>query len=389
MNVNDETVPPPPPPPPPHAGPPARRLTRSTDDKVLTGLCGGLGRFFGVDPVIFRIAFVVLALAGGTGVLLYLAGWLLIPDDQGVTEADKLGRTRGQNVALAVLVVVGACLLMAGFADDDRGDFPLALVLIAIGAVAIWSRQQGGTGPAGPPSPPTAPPSSPAPADAVSDAVPGAAATATPVPPLDVPPPPPAPPAPRSVLVPVTLSLLLVLTGVLGLIGVSLVTGLALALLLTGVALAIGAWRGRARPLIPVALVLTAALATASFVDVPLEGGAGDRIHHPQTLAELRSPYRLGMGELQLDLSDLDLAGRTVDVVATTGIGHLQVIVPSSVPVVVTGKAGLGEVDIFDSTWGGTGIDRRVARGGPEEAGRLVLRARVGIGQVEVLRAAA
>src|SRR4051794_14947801 len=64
VNATDETMTPPPPsdPPPSATPPPARRLTRSTDDKVLSGLCGGLGRYFGLDPVIFRVAFVVLAL---------------------------------------------------------------------------------------------------------------------------------------------------------------------------------------------------------------------------------------------------------------------------------------------------------------------------------------
>jgi phage shock protein C len=50
------------------------RLRRSTDDKVVAGVCGGLGRYFGVDPLFFRLAFVVLAIGGGSGVLLYIVG---------------------------------------------------------------------------------------------------------------------------------------------------------------------------------------------------------------------------------------------------------------------------------------------------------------------------
>ncbi len=59
--------------------PTARRLVRRRDGKVIAGVAGGLGDYFGVDPVIFRIAFVVAALAGGTGIIAYLAAWLLIP----------------------------------------------------------------------------------------------------------------------------------------------------------------------------------------------------------------------------------------------------------------------------------------------------------------------
>ena len=57
---------------------PGSRLTRSTDDKVLGGLSGGLGRYFGIDPVVFRIAFVVLTLAGGSGILLYIVGYAVL-----------------------------------------------------------------------------------------------------------------------------------------------------------------------------------------------------------------------------------------------------------------------------------------------------------------------
>ncbi len=55
------------------------RLHLSATDRKLTGVCGGLGEFFKVDPVFFRVTFVVLALAGGTGVLLYVLLWLLMP----------------------------------------------------------------------------------------------------------------------------------------------------------------------------------------------------------------------------------------------------------------------------------------------------------------------
>ena len=56
-------------------------LRRSYDDRMLGGVAGGLARYFGVDAVIVRIAFVVLAFVGGAGVPLYLAGLLLIPEE--------------------------------------------------------------------------------------------------------------------------------------------------------------------------------------------------------------------------------------------------------------------------------------------------------------------
>lgn len=56
-------------------------LRRSYDDRMLGGVAGGLARYFGVDAVIVRIAFVVLTLVGGAGIPLYLAGLLLIPEE--------------------------------------------------------------------------------------------------------------------------------------------------------------------------------------------------------------------------------------------------------------------------------------------------------------------
>ena len=61
----------------PQASP--RRLTRSTDDRWLGGVCGGLAEYTGLDPVIVRLVVALAALAGGTGVLAYLLAWVLIP----------------------------------------------------------------------------------------------------------------------------------------------------------------------------------------------------------------------------------------------------------------------------------------------------------------------
>src|SRR5919107_243351 len=69
-----------PPPPPPPPGPPVRgQLRRSTTDKVIGGVAGGLARYSGIDPLLWRVGFVALAFAGGTGVLVSLLLWLLMP----------------------------------------------------------------------------------------------------------------------------------------------------------------------------------------------------------------------------------------------------------------------------------------------------------------------
>ncbi|WP_084961673.1 PspC domain-containing protein [Thermoactinospora rubra] len=67
--------------PPPPA--PPRPLARSGEGRILTGVCAGMGRYTGIDPVVFRLAFAVLVVASGVGVYLYVAAWLLMKAPSG------------------------------------------------------------------------------------------------------------------------------------------------------------------------------------------------------------------------------------------------------------------------------------------------------------------
>ena len=58
-----------------------KKLVRSTTDKMIAGVCGGLAAYFGIDTVIVRILFVLFGLAGGPGVLLYIILWVVMPED--------------------------------------------------------------------------------------------------------------------------------------------------------------------------------------------------------------------------------------------------------------------------------------------------------------------
>jgi phage shock protein C len=55
------------------------RLYRSRSDRMVAGVCGGLAKYFNVDPTLVRLVFVVLALAGGPGLLLYGVMWIITP----------------------------------------------------------------------------------------------------------------------------------------------------------------------------------------------------------------------------------------------------------------------------------------------------------------------
>ncbi len=61
--------------------PAPKRLYRSRRNRMIAGVCGGLGAYLGLDPVLFRLGFVALSLMSGLGLLLYLAAWALIPEE--------------------------------------------------------------------------------------------------------------------------------------------------------------------------------------------------------------------------------------------------------------------------------------------------------------------
>lgn len=64
--------------------PEPRILNRSSEDKMLAGVAGGLGEYFGVDPVLFRVGFVAATLLSGVGALAYLALVLLVKTDDDI-----------------------------------------------------------------------------------------------------------------------------------------------------------------------------------------------------------------------------------------------------------------------------------------------------------------
>jgi phage shock protein C len=134
---------PPAPGPAPGAGP-DRLLRRTTDDRVLFGVAGGLARYLGVDPVVVRVAFVLLAVFGGSGVLLYLIGLIAIPEERPGDATGAVGtapRPGGGTVAVvlgAALVLIGA-LTLIGQVFPGAGDLVGPLLLLGAGAlVIVW-----------------------------------------------------------------------------------------------------------------------------------------------------------------------------------------------------------------------------------------------------------
>jgi phage shock protein PspC (stress-responsive transcriptional regulator) len=124
------------------AVPTPRRLYRPHGDRYVGGVCAGLGRYFDLSPAVYRIAFVALALAGGTGILIYAAAWAVVPDEgaEDSWAGGVLRRHRDHPARLIGLALVGFAFVLA--LSEARlwpspGNLWLALVLLVVG-LAWW-----------------------------------------------------------------------------------------------------------------------------------------------------------------------------------------------------------------------------------------------------------
>jgi hypothetical protein len=126
-----------------------------------------------------------------------------------------------------------------------------------------------------------------------------------------------------------------------------------------------------------------AVVVTVATVYVHLGDGIGERSYSPASAAALHDRYRLGVGRLSLDLSQLPLPSHTTTVDARVGIGELEVKVPRGASVRVLGHIGWGDADLLGRDENGHNVSSDVGTGTPQ----LLIDARVGVGHIEVSRA--
>lgn len=383
--MEDTTVqdPPPPSPPPEPPAAPRRLLRRVGGEEKIGGVCAGIADYLSVDVTLVRVVAVFLGFAG-PGLPAYVVAWLVMPKAPPGTPPSPV--RHGPVLDGGTTPIAGiALLLAAAFMVFDGGflgrDVVGPMLLIGAGVwllvrdredapVAAPLGPQAASSTSGPGSPPAWSPA-------------GATLVA-----------PPAPPVRRSRLGRVVLGLVALGAALLWVlvatdaIGLSLVDGLSLALVAVGLGLVVGSWVGDARWLIAPALTLVVLTTLARAVDVPLEGGFGERHHRPETVEEVRDPYRLVAGELVLDLRDLDLRGQRLEVVASIGAGSLHVLVPDDVDTRVLTRIGVGELVAPGAGLdrGGPSVDEELSFDGREGGGTLVLDLEVGLGEVEVTR---
>jgi phage shock protein PspC (stress-responsive transcriptional regulator) len=340
--MEEQTTPTPPPPEPP----PKRRLERSRDDRILSGVCGGIARYFGVDATVVRIIAVGLTVLGGAGVLLYIAALLLMPEEGAEAAPISIsgdGRTGAATaIGVVVLALIGFGLLAVVGAVIGWVLFPIA-ALVGAGVLAWWLAS--GERPHGSPG-----------------QILGRAALGV-----------------GLLLVCFALALggaWAAGTGS-GAVGAALVIG-------AGVVLVAAAFARPARWLILPALALGLSAGFITAAGVNLDGGVGQREYHPAAATDVRDRYQLGVGELVVDLRGAQLPAGDRHIRMDVGVGHALLLVPNNVCVTTQAQVGMGAVDVFNRTNGGIDVNVDDARTPAPGKPRIVLEGDVGLGLLEV-----
>ncbi|WRZ91098.1 PspC domain-containing protein [Streptomyces sp. NBC_01007] len=414
-----------------------RRFRRDRRQKMLGGVCAGLGRQCDMDPVIFRIVLAVLAATGGIGLIFYGFAWLFVPyDEEEENEVRKLltGRVDGQALTAVLFALVGCGVFLSMLKNGSVLTFAVILSLLLAGA-GYWSQNRGATDP------------DPLAAQAVADAPPEAQAPPVPAsypswwrdpivkdgshvggtgymwgPPetLD-----------RDVAAALNIArgtsrpdlraerehkrrgprpiggrifLLALLAGGLGTgltwhdqaLGTSLQAGLAAALIVFGLGITVSAFRGRTGAgTIFLAVITAGLLAASAALPKDIDTHWVRTNWTPATAADVRPSYDLGTGVGTLDLSRVDLAkGQTVKTDAQVGAGRLKVIVPKDATVRLTIEVGVGDIQLPGDNKKDVDVEpgkhKQVTlppTTDGKDGGTLDLDLQVGVGQAEVARA--
>lgn len=343
------------------------RPSRPRDDRMLAGVAAGIARRYDIDPVLVRVGFVVAALSG-IGAVLYVAGWIALPDG----DLDPAAPRRSRPKPILVIAMIAAVGIgIGGFFDN--GSAVVLPLLAAAALLFLLHRSRSDNGP-------VAAPATDVPAAVETPTVAGPSLVKEPVavdapqPPAwdplgaapfawDLPEPSPLapPPAPQPRRLPVTAvtlglamlggaltAAIMLLTGMLSATTFPTVLGVPLAVL--GAGLVIGAFVRAGRGLVPVALLLSAF--TWAVLAVPLDRirseGLGDLTVRPASADQVAPSYARAAGDIAIDLRGIDLSapGAPLRTQVTSGAGDIDIWLPPNADVTFTGSSGFGSVQL-------------------------------------------
>jgi phage shock protein PspC (stress-responsive transcriptional regulator) len=408
---------------------------------VIAGVASGLGAYFNVDPIVFRIAFVVLTFTGGVGLFLYAALWIAVPPEgAGESIGQAALRRPDARTWIGIALVVVAIAILTGELGMNHPGVVWGLALITLGVVLLRKEPSAGGGPrpsggdrtvTGGPGQAGAPPAGPPPADrgggpaaagwgppsqagapgtaqawggpqssapasgsqALGGPPPGGAATTTRA--WGEPPPRSwTARRSRSNLGWVTVAVAFVAVGAaavlnnVGLVELNIGRIFALFLTVIGLGLVVGAvLHQRSILLVVLGVLLIPLVMVASVLDVPLRGGAGPRHYQPRSVAEIGDGYQLAMGDLVLDLTDVHFGTEPTSVRARVGAGRLAVYLPQDVPVAMSARTGIGAAQFLGGREEfGVQTTTDASAPGSERIGRVSLDLEAGYGFVQVVR---
>lgn len=381
-------------------------LARS-QDRWIGGVAGGVAHRLGIDPLIVRGLFVVLALFGGLAIVAYGVGWALLPEAADgrihLQEAFR-GRFDAALAGAAAFVAVGIARPVA-WLDAERWvpgwliglawlGLVVTVIVLAVTAAGRAGRSAppGALPPAGYGAPPGSPPgSAPTPyptyaPPAAGGSIPGAAVpNPTPTPGWRPPPPAPRVPGPGSTTVAVVLALIL-FAGAAVLLALRAGAGIerpglafgGVALVVLGLATLISGLRGRRAGALAGIGVLVAVLAVPAAVATSLgpegrrglaDGGvvAGDVVWSPATAVEAAKGFSYGVGEARVDLTEPDWtpSDAPTEVTVEAGAGSTTVVVPADVPLEVRAHVGAGQIrSVISGDWERSAVLRPGVDGG-------------------------
>lgn len=385
--MNDTQQAPPPSPPPSGGGPsdgpsgddrdfdPRRLRTiadmeRSSDDRIVAGVCSGAARYLNVDPIVVRVVIAVLTLAGFAGLILYAAAWLLLPadDEDRSIVAGWFSLDRNEEQVRVVGLVVALALAAVSFVGDSSwawwSDTAWWIVPLGLLVYLVWIRprqrreaRDRATHPttvaASGVTPTSGAPADPAPEPTIAfEPTHGAPAVARPRPVR----------TPRSpALFVLTASVCAIALAVTRIYDetrgdVHWTAYVAAVLAVVAVGVLVGTMVGDAGWLMVVGVLLALTLAIGSVLP---KGPVGNQTPSPTRAADVAASYRHGVGELELDLSNVvdpaALQGRTIAI--TSGIGDTRVIVPRGLTVQVEAHVDAGRAEIFGRVLEGIDVD--------------------------------
>lgn len=368
----------------------AHRPIRPKKGRKIGGVATGIALRYQIDPVIVRIAFVAAALTGGAGLLLYVLGWLWLPEEgDNVSPAEALIHRGHSSMSSGTTVLLGLLLLPATGVLIGGGFEVFLTVALAGAAIYLLQKNRGHLEPA---AMTTEVPITPAPGAPTWDPL-GAAPFAWDLPEPSPPPPPPAPKPKRSRIALASLGIAVLVIAGSAVAGAwadwfSPVHVIGMVVGVLGLGLVAGAFAGGSRGMIGLVLPLSIVGLIMTSVEFNSQAQFGDLNAAPSSIADVKERYEVSAGTVVLDLRKLPNSGE-VKTAVEVAVGEARVHVPKNADVQVTCSSNVGAtVKCLEESAEGRRPRLDVSDNGPDGPGglKIELDVHANVGEVSVIR---